>query len=237
MREQIQISAKDLGQIALTDFCPRCFWIKLRLGSNRLPFQIFPGIFSTIDSYNKRIVHSWFDKHKAPPPWMLGLGDLTDYRRPPHHSEFRLVDPVHNVLLTGSPDGVFLRRDGSYLIVDYKTAKHTGTQDELYPMYEMQLNVYALLGERLGLDPVSGLALIYMDPVTDEEEAANDGNHRKDGFVMGFRANIYKVKLDVSMIPPLLAKAREIYESAGGPPGRPGCRDCQSVEELRALVS
>lgn len=73
MKEQIRISAKNLGAVALPDFCPRCFWIKLKL-HNRLPFQIFPGIFSSIDSYNKRIVHSWFDKHNAPPAWMRALG-------------------------------------------------------------------------------------------------------------------------------------------------------------------
>ena len=146
MEDQIKISAKDLGQVALYDFCPRCFWIKHRL-RNKLPFQIFPGIFSSMDSYNKRIVHSWFDKHGSPPPWMKELGDLTGYREPPHYSKFQFLDPSTGILLTGSPDGVFTHRDGSYLIVDYKTAKYTGTQDQLYPMYEVQLNDYALIGE------------------------------------------------------------------------------------------
>jgi hypothetical protein len=55
MTTQIRISAKNLGELAMPSFCPRCFWLKLRL-NNRLPFQIFPGIFSSIDSYTKTIV-------------------------------------------------------------------------------------------------------------------------------------------------------------------------------------
>ncbi len=211
MRDQIRISAKKLGEVALPDFCPRCFWVKLR-ARYRLPYQIFPGIFSSIDSYSKRIVHNWFDTHQGPPSWLAGLGDLMGYRQPPHYSKFNLVDEENDILLTGSPDGVFIRPDHSHIIVDYKTAKYTATQDKLYPMYEVQLNAYALIGEQRGLAPVSALALIYTEPVTDQASASEDANHRDDGFAMGFAASILKVKLDVGMLPPLLARTREIYE-------------------------
>jgi len=49
---QLRISAKNLGELARPEFCPRCFW--LRAHAKRLPFQIFPGIFSSIDAYTKR---------------------------------------------------------------------------------------------------------------------------------------------------------------------------------------
>jgi hypothetical protein len=42
----LRISAKNLGELALADFCPRCFWFKLKV-ENHLPFQVFPGIFSS----------------------------------------------------------------------------------------------------------------------------------------------------------------------------------------------
>lgn len=236
MAEQIRISAKNLGAVALPDFCPRCFWLKLKL-RNRLPFQIFPGIFSSIDSYNKRIVHSWFDRHNGPPSWMRALGDIVSYREPPHYSKFQILDKSHGVLLTGSPDGVFVRSDRSHVIVDYKTAKYTGTQDELYPMYEAQLNVYALLGERLGFSPVTGLALIYMEPVTDEDSAARDGNHQPDGFVMSFKANVHQVNIDVGIVQALLATTRQIYELESPPTGNAACKDCALVEDLVRATS
>lgn len=235
MPEQIQISAKDLGQVALPDFCPRCFWIKLKL-RNRLPFQIFPGIFNSIDSYNKRIVHSWFDRHGSAPPWLSPLGEITRYREPPHHTSFRLLDSRSNILLTGSPDAVFVRRDGAHVIADYKTAKYTGTQDGLFPMYEAQLNVYARLGNELGLAPVASLALVYMEPTTDDSAAADDGNHRPDGFAMGFKANVHAVILNTSLIEPLLATTRELYDRSEPPVGRTGCKDCSKVQGMVTLL-
>ena len=45
---ELCISAKTLGEPVLPDFCPRCFWLKLH--ARQLPFQIFPGIFSSIDA-------------------------------------------------------------------------------------------------------------------------------------------------------------------------------------------
>ncbi len=53
---KLRISAKTLGELALPGFCLRCFWLKLH--ARQLPFQIFPGIFSSIDAYTKRVVHA-----------------------------------------------------------------------------------------------------------------------------------------------------------------------------------
>ena len=64
--ERMQISGKDLGVIALPGFCPRYFLIS-RKAPQELPYQIFPGIFSSIDSYTKKIVHGWFDRTGVAP--------------------------------------------------------------------------------------------------------------------------------------------------------------------------
>ncbi len=236
MVETIQISARNLGELALLDFCPRCFWIKLKL-RNKLPFQIFPGIFSSIDSYNKKVVHLWFDRFHRPPPWLRPLGDLIDYKEPPHHSNFNMHDVTTNIILTGSPDGILVHRDSSFFIVDYKTAKFTGTQDELYPMYEVQLNAYAFLGNKLGFSPIGGLAFIYMEPQTDDSAAAEDCNQRESGFAMGFIAKIISVPIRKVLIPEMLARTREIYDLSTVPSSRPGCRNCSQVEALVNLVS
>jgi len=101
MKEEITVSAKELGQLALPDFYPRCFWIKLKT-DKKLPYQIFPGIFSSIDSYGKRLVHGWFDRHKKPPAWLKDLGNIIDYEEPPHHSRFFVVDKESGVCLKGN---------------------------------------------------------------------------------------------------------------------------------------
>ena len=235
MTEQIRISAKNLGEVALDYYCPRCFWIKLHF--KNLPFQIFPGIFSSIDSYSKKIVHGWFDRYHSAPQWLTELGDLVGYQNPPHHTKFRFLNTDYNILLTGSPDGVLERRDGSRVIVDYKTARFTDHQDLLYPMYETQLNVYALLGNELGLAPVTTLALIYMEPETEDMIAGAAENQRANGFALGFSAKIIEVPIRPEMIFPLLAETRRIYDAPLPPSGRVGCNECPIVQALVSALA
>jgi hypothetical protein len=234
MSETITISAKNLGAVAMPDFCPRCFWISMH--AEGIPYQIFPGIFSSIDAYGKRLVHGWFDRHQSAPPWLSRLGKIKGYRNPPHYTKFSILDPQSNVLLRGTPDGILVVQDDSHLIVDYKTAKFTAHQDELFPLYEVQLNAYAVIGEQQGFAPVSGLALIYTQPVTDEATAKKDANVTDAGFLMEFTAHIQRVDLTPKKIPRLLAKVREIYERKHPPSPKEGCKNCSLLQNLITLV-
>jgi hypothetical protein len=235
MPTSLSISAKNLGAAALPSFCPRCFWIQMH--AEGLPYQIFPGIFSSIDSYGKRLVHAWFDRHQSAPPWLAGLGDFKAYRPPPHFSKFSTLDQKTGIVLRGTPDGILVRRDGSHVIIDYKTAKFTAHQDELFPMYEAQLNAYASIGERCGLSPVSGLALVYTEPVTDNAAAARDANLTEAGFIMAFSTHVLPVALAPKRISRLLGRVREIYDRKRPPESRDGCEDCALLKNLIAVAS
>ena len=61
----IVVSATELGQYADWRFCPRCAWVRRQV--KQLPFQGFPGIFSSIDRYNKLIVRNHFERESRPP--------------------------------------------------------------------------------------------------------------------------------------------------------------------------
>jgi len=148
-----------------------------------------------------------------------------------------IVDDDNDILFTGVPDGIFIRPDSSYIIVDYKTARYTVAQGSLFPMYEIQLNGYALIGNERGFGPVSDLALVYMEPVTDKETTIHDGNYRDDGFALGFSPKIHRVDLNPGKIYPLLAQVREIYEMPGAPDSHTGCKNCESVEAMARLVN
>jgi len=235
MSETVRISAKNLGELALPDCCPRCFWLKLKL-RHRLPFQIFPGIFSSIDSYNKKVVHAWFDELGRAPGWLAQLGDIVDYKEPPHYSKFNTLIDQFDILLTGSPDAVLVKADGSNVIVDYKTAKYTGTQDKLFPMYEAQLNAYAYIGERCGLSPISGVALLYMEPVTDVDAKVALEHVSEQGFGLDFKANLHPVDLWPELILPFLARCREIADLAQPPESVVGCKNCQLLEEIATAM-
>jgi hypothetical protein len=231
-QETTQISGKNLGLLRLAQ-CLRCFWLLLRLRF-RPPFQIFPGIFSTIDSYVKHVVHDHFDRHGGPPAWLSPLGDIAGYIEPPHWSRFKMIDQKTGIVLTGAPDGVLRRPDGSIVIVDYKTAKFSATQDELYPMYETQLNCYALIAERCGMGKVTALALVYLEPMT-EPPRGYTKVCRPGGFDLGFKAHVLDVPLLPEIVPPLLRRVRELAERTDPPAVQPGCRNCAGVERMVML--
>jgi len=232
MGEQITISAKNLGALALPDFCPRCFWVKEH--AKGLPYQIFPGIFNSIDAYGKKLVSGWFARHAQVPLWLGQLGLVKACIKPPHYTKFSVFDQASGVVLRGSPDGLLLMQDDSYVIVDYKTAKITNKQDELFPMYEVQLNAYAHIAMCTGFDPVSGLYLVYNEPETDDEIVSRDDRQSSSGFVLGFKACIKPVAVNDDLILDLLLRVRKIVDCANPPLSKEGCKDC---ELLRSLIS
>ena len=225
------ISATELGTYARSRFCPRCAWVRLHV--KNLPYQSFPGIFSSIDRYNKLIVHNHFDREGHAPPWLAELGEAGEYLDPPHWSSFKTLDEETGITLRGEADGIFKLHDGSYVIVDYKTSRYSPAQQGMFKNYEVQLNAYAFIAERNEISPVSKLALVYMEPATDKETAQEPSLVDSRGFTMGFRAKIVEVELRRSqLLPPLLRRARSIWDMDAPPTGIGDCKDCAAVSGL-----
>jgi len=239
----MRISAKNLGAFALPHFCPRCTWIKLH-SKNKLPYQIFPGIFSSIDSYTKKFVSSYFERYGHFPEWLASpmdpnsdQGEFTSLVKGTHHSSFNILDQNTNILLTGVPDEIFKLKDGSYFILDYKTARYTEAQDTLLPLYEVQLNAYAYIAERTGFSPVKRIALAYMEPQTALTQENIEKVITEQGFFMPFSGKILQLNLNPGIIPAFLEKARELYDQSSPPPGKVECKDCQLLENLIKLLT
>jgi hypothetical protein len=234
--EQLRISGKTLGQLALASFCPRCFWIKQRLG-NKLPWQIFPGVFASIDSYCKNLTDGYWTANDRLPRWLDPADDLDRPVPAPSHQQFWIVDAETNIKLTGAADAIIRTKDGEYVILDFKTAKFTSAQDELLPMYVTQLNSYAYIAERRGITPVTGLGLIYCQPVTKLTEEQISSMVRTTGFLMPFVVKGVPLRLaPEEIVPPLLRRVRELVDSPKPPAGRDGCKDCERVDALTELV-
>ncbi len=232
LKEQIRISAKNLGQLALPDYCPRCFYIKLKL-NNKLPWQIFPGIFSTIDSYSKKITWQYFEKYKKVPPWFDEYGEFRGLLPVPGWSKFSIVDAEMGITLTGVPDDIFIMVDDRYFIIDYKTAKYTENQDKLLGMYRVQLNGYAMIFEKLGMGKIGGLGLVYYEPQGDAPAVSFETVIRQDGFAMPFVAHLKGIELDPEgVVRPLLQVVRDMVDSGVVPVGRPGCEDCRRMGDV-----
>ena len=229
------ISATELGSYASSRFCLHCAWVRLHV--KKLPFQSFPGIFSTIDRYNKLIVQNHFERERALPAWLQQLGEAGTCVNPPHWSSFKVLDEESGVTIRGEADGIFQMSDGSYTIVDYKTSKYSPAQRGMFTAYEVQLNAYAYIGERLGLSPVGRLALVYMEPVTDEQTTQDPSLIDDKGFSMGFEATVVDVALRPDqLVPPLLRRVKEVAEMGQPPAGEPGCKNCEALDGLISAV-
>lgn len=231
MADPHSISGGNLGGLALHGFCARCFWLGLH---RDLPFQMgLPGVFSSIDSFTKNAVRAHFDREGRLPPWFPDIGPVTGYEPTLSSRWFRSDDPETGVLLTGVPDDIFRLKDGALYIVDYKTARFTATQDALFKKYEVQLNSYAWIAERLGMGSVSGLSLIYLEPVT----GGDSGVPGAPGPAMGFAPRRLEVKLQPDrLLPPLMGRFRDIHASASPPARVPGCEDCAALEGLFGVL-
>ena len=213
------ISAKDLGKLNLPEFCPRCFWYERHIG--KAP-SIFPGIFSTIDAVTKRSVHRSFSERNKAPEW-LPVSDIIEVIE--DDIFFKLPVEYGNWVLIGKPDDIFKTKDNTYHIVDYKTAKFTGRQDELFPLYEVQLNTYAFLAEKYGFKPIRDLSLVYCHP---NDDLDNDQN-----FKLSFEPYFIEVKIKTDIVPELLLKAREILNQLEPPSPKEKCKDiCYYLDKI-----
>ena len=199
----------------------------------RLPWQGFPGIFSSIDRYTKQVVLNHLRREHRLPPWMAGIGDSVDHLDPPHWSRFQATDDSTGATLRGEADAIFRLRDGTCAIVDYKTSRYNPDHRSQHRVYRAQLNAYAWIAKRLDFPPVSRLALVYMEPDTgDDAVQAPDAVHAA-GFSMDFRPRVVEVDLDTErLIPPLLRQAARIHALAAPPEPRNNCRDCAALEGL-----
>ncbi len=222
--KQFQISAKNLGCYAMPDFCSRCEWIKLH--TKKLPYQRFPGIFSTIDAFTKKIVHAWIDRDAYVD--VLNKYGVTGYQKAPHWSKFK-TETKYGITLSGAVDDVWIC-DGGIVIPDYKTAKFTANADKLLPMYKTQLNGYAKIAEAIGLGKVLAIPLIYMEPQTGDSEVIKN-SYKDYEWDMTFQPRILELGLDAGSIDQLLERARILYDSRIPDPAE-GCKDCEALQEI-----
>lgn len=193
----------------------------------------FPGIFSSIDAYTKSVVEHHFKRTGTLPDWMAEVGGA-DEIVPIRASEFKTERG--DVTLTGVPD-LILRDNGSYTIVDYKTARYTGNQDALMPIYKVQLNAYAYIAESLGMKPVGGLFLVYFEPPHRDHFDGITATHTDDdGFEMPFRPRIHKLEKDLRAVERLIDRAGKAYNSDSAPRGIDGCEECAKLDALIASV-
>ena len=202
-----------------------------------LPWQGFPGIFSSIDRYTKLVIVNHLNREGLLPPWMANIGEANGHIDPPHWSKFKAEDETTGVTLRGEADAIFQLSDGTCAIIDYKTSRYNPDNRSQHRVYRAQLNSYAWIARRLEFAPVSRLSLVYMEPATDNSAISDPATIDTAGFALGFRPRVVEVDLDPDrLIPPLLRQAARIHAQTEPPEGRNGCRDCAALEGLIAAL-
>lgn len=229
----LKISSKNLAMLAMPDYCPRCAWLKMRM-EFKTPFAIFPGIFSSIDSYSKKITAHHHTRKQVIPSWFNDWCQGGVPIKVPHHTKFFKLDAATGITLSGGPDEIFQLKKGIF-IWDYKTSRYTENAETLAPLYRAQLNGYADIAEALGMGSVVGLGLVYYEPMTDIVPEVIDEVLLTQGFNMQFRAKLVPVSRDTGLVPSLLCSAKKLMETPFAKLERAAdCKDCKLVDSLVA---
>jgi hypothetical protein len=79
----------------------------------------------------------------------------------------------------------------------------------------------------------STAGLVYYEPDT---HGATFDKITEGGFVMGFTAHILPVETDLALVESLLKEAKALAESQDCPPSRKGCKDCDMVDDMLAML-
>jgi hypothetical protein len=237
----IRITARELGQVLLDDFCERCFWFRKKFPlSQKHPFSSpLPGIVSQADAYIKRVMSTHLQQTGSLPSWLISelgisFSNLDFHRVQPITPERWEKDIAKGFCLVGEPDAIWEFPDRRWFIADYKMASLSQAQERLLPLYQTQLNAYAYLAEQLQKRHIAGLALVYFEPESSDQALADhDLFRRTQGqLILGFRCTVVPVEVKTAdWLETLCGRVFEILSSPNPPKGRQGCQGCQAMAE------
>ena len=196
--------------------CARCYWLAAR-GVLKRPSAPFPRVFTTIDNLTKDF---YFNQRteamaKGLRPGRVVVGDRWVRSRP-------IEVPGHDTLvkIEGRIDTALAFDDGSYAIVDYKTA---APKREHIDFYSRQLHAYALALENpaegaLELSPVSQLGLLCVEPVA---MVALDGD-----VALKSESTFLEIERDDDAFMAFLSQVLYVLEKPEPPPPGQKCGYC-----------
>lgn len=231
MSTSISITPRNLGNIALPSFCPKCFKILYHIKFHA-PFTFGASIFGDSQACQEAIIGHYLEENGCLPKQFAPFCDCTSRTEcSKHWSKFR-YQYKSGVELYGSPDEVLNRKNGTLCIVDHKTAHSKGDEDPLHELYATQVIGYGCIAEGLGLGKVTKAGLLYWEAqVPDVLQAP--GDHFEDGKLwMPFKPSGLEVEVDYSRLDPLIKELKKIVNSTRLPEGREGCKDCKKLELL-----
>ena len=207
--------------------CPRCFYLDNKLGTKRPGFPSFNLNIAVDELFKKE-----FDQHReasTPHPIMeqykidavpFQHKDMDTWRENFEGIEWK--DSETGITISGAVDDVWVKPDGSLIIVDYKSTSKDGTIDKLgdspwEQQYTRQLGVYKWLLEKNGLPVAETGYLVYANASKDEADF---------GGRLVFETTLVPVTTDTDWIEPTIDKIHASLESDEIPLSGPNCEYC-----------
>lgn len=206
------------SKIDLFTECPRCFYLDARLGVKRVSGPSF-----TLNNAVDELLKREFDIHRTAQslhPFLKEYGldalPFNDERMEEWRDALRRGIKTHheetNLILRGGVDDVWINPKGELIIVDYKaTSKKEGpkTEDDLYPSYKRQIEIYQWLFRRNGFKVSPTAYFVYVNGKSDAE--AFDGK-------LEFDVELIPYVGDDSWVEPVIFKMKETLMSDEIPP-------------------
>jgi len=227
----IKLSIKNLASFALADRCPRCLWVK-HLLAYKIPYAIFPGVFSTIDSHCKKICDLHYGAFNKLPKWLEAPFPGFKPLKAPHYT--KMVLKLGEIETRGSTDYI-LEKDGELVVIDNKTSHFKDADDELAALYDFQLNACGMALEANGHGKVKSLHLVYYDPIKLDDTMPIPIADNKPS--LEFEVKIRDVVLDQSLVQRTAAEAFKVLSSTTAPTRAEGCKDCAQLDLILGAVS
>ncbi len=210
----------------LYDGCKRCFYLKVKHGIAQ-PSIPLPAIFTQIASLLKNHYDGKRTEELSPalPPGTVKYGEEWVKSTP-----IELPGHADTCFIKGRFDCVVRFDDGSYGIIDFKTASPKAAEGN---PYSRQLHAYAYALEHpaagsLGLAPVSMLGLLYFNPTQVSQQGT---------MWLSFDAQIQWVEIpkDEQGFLSFASEVMSIIEADEPPPPAKDCSWCRHISQCEGL--
>ena len=219
-----KLSPSDLTY--LFDGCKFCFWLKVKFGISQ-PSMPMPGIFSAIAGKQKE-----FYADKSTKDFCKDLPDgVVLYGERPVYSKSLKFDGLNNEChIRGRFDFVIKFDDGSYGVIDCKTASPSEAKAEMYGR-QLQAYVYALENPENGalqLSPISKLGLIFFEPFSFEQS---------DPELQSFQGKAIWIEVERNdgRFMQFLHEVLSVLDKESPPDPSPDCNWCQYRIRMKSL--
>jgi hypothetical protein len=197
--------------------CPRCFWLQYNL-------RIYQpeGIVSRLANRFDAVIKRYFDLYRGTPDLPPLVAGQIEGRLESPFQEIYFATINDRFGYKGKLDECVQRADGTYTVVDHKTASSDPTTRELLPAYQFQLDSYAWLLQQ-NHKPPSGLGhLIYFFPV--------EGHELHRGFPM--QVSVKTLQTKPERVPAVIDQAVTLLDGTL-PAASQDCPFCRYVETVK----